>query len=163
VTLQELGSLGELLAAIATIATLAYLALQIRQSNRSHQISAITRISESTESWIDRVIEDPDVLDVYIRGLTDHESLDRQQRIRFELLVMRLLRGTEGAWLQLEWGLVDQEYWSGFRATLVSIVGSQGGRKAFARNRHLLNPRYAEAVEEIIGDDGAARSAPAAG
>ncbi len=150
-TIQELGSIGELLAAIATIATLAYLALQIRQSNRSHQLSAVTRISESTESWIDRVIEDPGMLDVYVRAMTDYDSLDRNERIRFQMLVMRFLRGVEGAWLQVEWGLVEDEYWEGFKGSLRLIVGSPGGRKALERNRSQLTPSFAVAIDEILG------------
>ncbi len=151
-TLQELGNLGELLAAIATIATLAYLALQIRQSNRSHQLSAITRISESTESWIDRVIEDEVMLDLYVRALSDYDSLDRNERIRFQLLVMRFLRGIESAWLQVEWGLVDDEYWAGFKASMRLIVGSHGGRKALERNRSQLNPNFAAVIDELLAE-----------
>ena len=149
-TISELGSLGELLAAVATIATLAYLALQIRQSNRTHQLSAIARIAESTEAWLGQVVQDPVLLDVYRRGLFEPDSLTREERWRFGMLVLQFLRGTESGWLQVQWGLVDDEYWEGFRGSIGIIVGSDLGRRSFIANRSVLTPRFAAEVERII-------------
>jgi hypothetical protein len=153
VSIAELGSIGELLAAIATIATLAYLALQIRQSNRSHQLAAIARVGESTEKWIGQVVLDPELLDIYLRGLGEPASMSREQRARFNLLVMQLLRGTETGWLQVEWGLLDPDYWNGYRETIRSIVGSDAGRRAFAQNRRLLSRRFAAELDKILSND----------
>lgn len=153
-TIEELGSIGELLAAIATIATLAYLALQIRQSNRSHELAAIARIGESTESWLGQVIQDPELVDIYIRGLNEPESLTKEQRVRFNLLIVQFLRGTETGWLQVRWGVVDSDYWSGFRETIKFIVGSEGGRHAFNGNRSILSETFAAEIERIIGPEG---------
>jgi hypothetical protein len=149
-TIEELGSLGELLAAIATIVTLVYLALQIRQSNRSHQLAAVTRIAESTELWIGQVVKDAELHDIYVRGLYEPETLTREQRRRFELLVVQLLRGTETGWLQVEWGLVDMDYWEGYRETIKLIVGSEAGRRAFARSRRFLASSFAAEVDKIL-------------
>jgi hypothetical protein len=149
-TISELGSIGELLAAIATLVTLAYLALQIRQSNRTHQLSAVTRIGESTESWLGQVVQDPVLLDVYSRGLRDPDSLDRDERWRFNLLVLQFLRGVETGWIQVQWGIVEREFWEGFCKSVRVIVGSPAGRRAFESNRDLLTPRFAAEVQAII-------------
>jgi hypothetical protein len=156
--IQELGSLGELIAAIATIATLAYLALQIRQSNRSHQLAAIARIGESTDSWLGQVVQDTELLDTYITALTKPETLSRTQRARFDLLVVQFLRGTETAWLQAQWGLLESDYWAGYRETIRVIVGSQAGRQALLRNRRILSPSFAAEVDRILGSDPAEAS-----
>lgn len=152
-TIEELGSIGELVAAIATIVTLVYLALQIRQSNRSHQLAAITRIAESTELWIGQVVQDPELHEIYTRGVFEPETLTRAQRGRFELLVMQLLRGTESGWLQVEWGLVDMDYWEGYRETIKFIVGSEAGKRAFDRNRRLLASSFAAEIDKIVGGE----------
>jgi hypothetical protein len=151
-TIEQLGSVGEFIAAIATIATLAYLALQIRQSNRSHQLSAIARIAEGTETWIGQVVQSPELHDLYQLGMREPEKMTKEQQGRFELLVMQMLRSTESAWLQVRWGLVDDDYWHGYRETLRLIAGSEAGRRAFARNRNLLAPSFASEVEKILGD-----------
>jgi len=153
VSIAELGSIGELIAAIATIATLAYLALQIRQSNRSHQLAAVARVGESTEKWLGQVVQDSELLDTYLRGLTEPETLTREQRARFNLLVVQLLRGTETGWLQVRWGLLDSDYWDGYRATIRAIVGSDAGRRAFSQNRQLLSRSFAEEIDAILVKD----------
>lgn len=153
VTIADLGSIGELVAAIATIATIAYLAMQIRQSNRSHQLAAVARVGESTEKWIGQVVQDSTLLDAYLRGLTEPETLSREQRARFNLLVVQLLRGTETGWLQVEWGLLDADFWEGYRATIRSIVGSEAGRRAFRQNRQLLTRGFAEEIDAILAEE----------
>ncbi len=150
-SISEWGSLGELIAAVATLVTLAYLALQVRQSNRSHQLSAIMRLSESSEAWLGQVVQDPDLLGVYRKALTEPETLSREEQARFELILLQLLRTAEGAWLQVEWGLIDSDYWSGFREVMRFLVGSRAGRRAFERNRRFLNPKFAAEVERVIG------------
>jgi hypothetical protein len=150
VSIAELGSIGELVAAVATILTLAYLALQIRQSNRTHQLTAVTRLSESSEKWIGQVVQDTEVLDAYLLGLEEPEKLSREQRARFNLLVLQLLRGGEAGWIQVQWGVVDSDYWAGFRAVIKHVVGSTAGRRAFDQSRHFLNPKFASEVERIL-------------
>ena len=62
------------------------------------------------------------------------------------------LRGGEAGWIQSEWGLVDSEYWAGFREIIKHVVGSEGGRKAFDQNRRILNPQFADEVERILSE-----------
>jgi hypothetical protein len=149
-TISELGNLGEFVAAIATIATLAYLALQIRQSNHSNQLAAIARIGESTEGWLTQLVQDPTLVELYGRVLRGETDFNYDERLRFNLLVVQLLRAFETGWLHAEKGLVDREYWAGFRATMGVIVGTPAGRQAFASNRHVFNPRFAAEVESLI-------------
>jgi len=150
-TISELGSLGELIAAVATLVTLAYLALQIRQSNRSHQLSAITRLSESSETWIGQIVQDSELLDLYLRALEAPETLSREERARFNLMLLQILRTAEGAWLQVEWGLIDSDYWSGFQEVMRVLVGSSAGRRAFDLNRRFLNPKFVAEVDRVLG------------
>ena len=149
-TLEQLGNLGEFIASIATLMTLAYLALQIRQSNRSNQIAGIQRIASSTEGWTDRLLEDPVLEGVWRRGMSDPESLDTEERGRFDLLLFRYLRGLEAGWLQHQWGIVDDGHWQGYVTSIAFIVGSPGGREAFARNRRFFDRDFTEAVDRIL-------------
>ena len=151
-SLDALGNLGELIAALATIVTLAYLALQIKQSNRSHQLVAVTQLHDSSQEWLGQLVQDGVALDAYLVGLNAPETLSREQRARFNLMVLQCLRGGEAGWIQSEWGLVDSEYWSGFREIIKHVVGSEGGRKAFDQNRHFLNPKFADEVDRILSE-----------
>ncbi len=148
--LEQLGNLGEFIASIATLMTLAYLALQIRQANRSNQIAGMQRIANSTEGWTDLLLGDPGLESVWRRGMSDPASLDAEERGRFDLLVFRYLRGLESGWLQHRWGIVDEGHWQGYVTSIAFIIGSPGGREAFARNRRFFDRGFGDAVDEII-------------
>jgi hypothetical protein len=155
VSIQDVGSVGELIAAIATVATLAYLALQIRQSNRANQLIAIARLAEATEQWLGQIVQNEKLYEIYRVGILDSEALSREERGRFDLLVVQLLRSVESGWFQQKWGLVDSDYWDGFMRSVNVVVGSEGGRCAFARNRDVFAPKFAEAVDTAIAKRGA--------
>jgi hypothetical protein len=82
VTIQDLGSIGELLAAVATIATLAYLARQIRGSNLVAQSEADRASSLATNTFGLAIAQDPDLADLFVRGLSDYSSLETVEKTR---------------------------------------------------------------------------------
>ncbi len=86
-TIQELGSLGELIAAIATVATLFYLALQIRQNTTALGHTAQRAIVEDSNSWRANLIQDPEIAELYRKGLLDPNSLDPIEQLRFRMLL----------------------------------------------------------------------------
>ena len=57
--------------------------------------------------------------------------------------IVQFLRGTETGWLQLKWGVVDEDYWAGYCETIRMIVGSEGGRHAFATHRSVFSESFA--------------------
>lgn len=149
-TIQDLGSVGEFVAAVATIATLAYLALQIRQNNRSNQHMAIARMAEGAEHWLGQIVQNEKLYGIYRAGMIDPEILSREDRGRFDMLIVQLLRSVESGWFQRGWGLMDLDYWDGFMRSVIVIVGSEGGRRAFERNRDMFAEGFAEAVDAAI-------------
>lgn len=154
-TIEQLGNLGELIAAIATVATLAYLALQIRQSNRSNQLTAIARIGASTEGWMAQLIQDPELLDVYMRGLTEPDTLTRHERARFNLLIIQFLRSAETLWLQVNWGVVDPGHWAGYQESVKVIVGTAAGRRAWSQNRAVFSAKFAAHIDGLLASEAA--------
>lgn len=149
-TLDQLGNLGELIAAIATLATLVYLAAQIRQSNRANRMMALARFAEASEGWLDGVVRDAELYSIYRRGMTGSESLGREERARFELMVVQFLRSIENGWHQRCNGLVDEGFWQGYWSTTQFIVGSPGGRRAFERNRGFFAPAFAREIDAML-------------
>jgi hypothetical protein len=93
VTIQDLGSLGELIAAIATIATLAYLAVQIRQNTRALRHDSQKAILQRADAWRAQLIQDPEIAELYRKGLRDPKGLDPSDRLRFRMLLDTLFLG----------------------------------------------------------------------
>jgi hypothetical protein len=87
VTLQDLGSLGELIAAVATVATLIYLAVQIRQNTRALGHAADRAVLEDANNWRGNLIQNPEVAELYRKGLRDPDALDPIEKLRFRMLL----------------------------------------------------------------------------
>ena len=92
--LDDLGNIGDFVAGIGVVISLVYLAVQIRQNTR--QLAQNTRAArlaadEATNREFnvirDQVVRDPEVADLYLRGLRDFGSLEPRDRLRFGLLL----------------------------------------------------------------------------
>ncbi len=82
--LQDLGNLGEFVGAIAVLVTLVYLALNIRQNTaqlsqntRAVQLTARQATEESTNRVREMLILNPELSDLYLRGLRGYSELDK--------------------------------------------------------------------------------------
>jgi len=89
--LENLGNLGDFLGGVGVVVTLIYLATQIRQNTRQLKLdteSAKTIAFEGTNSdisrWIDEIVDNRDVAELWARGLTDIDRLDETDRLSHE-------------------------------------------------------------------------------
>ena len=96
-SIQDLGSIGELIAAVATVATLAYLAVQIRQSAKATRQAAVHYNIESGLAVRLELVRDPEVAALYLKGLADHQSLCREDRLRFNMLMVSIFENIREA------------------------------------------------------------------
>jgi hypothetical protein len=87
VTIEQLGSIGEVVGALATVVTLLYLAVQIRQNTRSIRSASIASYVQSSNAISNLLATDPQVCDLYFKGLEDPGSLTESDRRRFIILL----------------------------------------------------------------------------
>ena len=76
---EALGAIGELVGAIAVVATLGYLIVQIRQNTRELQHSSSWAINQGLTQIHDRVINNPDLIDILDKGLQDPADLSPKE------------------------------------------------------------------------------------
>lgn len=150
---NAIGAIGEILGALVVVATVFYLAVQIRHARDSNQIVAASRTAEASHGWARLLLEDVELLDVYLRGIKNFESLQRLERARFRLLITDLLRSVEGAWRQYELGAITEDQWYGYAMSIREIIGSPGGRVAYMKIKDIFNPGFCGAIEQIISTD----------
>ena len=147
---EAIGAVGELVGASAVFITLIYLAVQVRNANRANRVATAARIAGATDAWMQQIIQDAELYELYRRGLTDFESLSPLEKGRFQMLILQFLRELESTWIQRRLGAVESDLWSGYGKSCKFLIGSQGGLHAFKKNRQFLSPQFAEAVDEIL-------------
>jgi len=156
---QAIGAIGEILGALGVLVSLLYLALQIRSSRRSDQIIAAADAGSAVDQWIGQIVRDESLYGLYRRGLIDYESLSREEKGRFSMLILQFLRRLEAVWHHRQLGTIDTDYWLSLEAVIRKVIGTVGGRRGFLKHADTLTPEFVALVAKILerrdspGDD----------
>ena len=152
---EAIGAVGEVVGGAAVFISLLYLAVQIRSSRRSDQVVAAAEAASVVDEWIGQIVRDEKLYGLYRRRLSDYESLTREEKGRFFLLVVQFIRSIEAIWFQLQLGAIEPGYWSSMEKTTRGFVGSIGGLRSLEKSRDFLSPEFASVVQKILDEAGA--------
>ena len=143
-SISELGSIGELIAAIATIATLIYLALQLRQNTSAIRLSEMRAVEGDAKASRDVMIQNKDVAELYIVGLSSPETLDRADKLRFRMVLDQLF---------FEWQAQMQILKRTLNATdhfIAKTLSAPGGKLYWEKTPHeFFDPEFVAHVDKI--------------
>jgi hypothetical protein len=88
-TLSELGSIGEIVGGIGVVISLLYVGFQVRQNTRSSRASSIQAARQMGIEF-HNLLAQPEMTDVYIKGLSDYPSMPEKERVQFQSLMNTL-------------------------------------------------------------------------
>lgn len=116
---EAIGAIAELLGAVGVIATLGYLAVQIRmntdQMSQNTESTRATTETAAMSEWIGftkELAKDPDLSDLWHRGIFDDASLSPEEARRFGVLVVTQLNIFRSAFYQHRRGILGDEFWA---------------------------------------------------
>ena len=152
-TLQDLGSLGELVGGIAVVVSVVYLAIQIRHNTRGlDQNSDLMRLSFENENRRDAllfrsaIVADPELTEIWRRGLAGDADLDPVDSARFHLLRVSISAMLRGQFDAQRRGLFDDNRGEFLRG----VVATRGFREWWARlGETISSSDFAEFVESL--------------
>ena len=145
---EAVGAVAESLGALGVIVTLAYLAVQVRQNSRlleksaeATQVTADNAVVENFNQWREMIVTNPDVSDLFIRGMEDSSTLDLNERHRFNHILATF------AWTA--WQLWRVEALLGTPNTLLlrHMLLHRGGRRWYLDHRAFFPPDFCESVD----------------
>ena len=123
---DAIGAIGEVVGAIAVVATLIYLSLQVRSAQRDAQTSNFHRIADSFNDLNRMIAGDPNLADLFNRGMVDLSSLDATERTQFSMLCVTACRVYDSLYYQLQRGVGDPELWKSEVETLKVFCDAPG-------------------------------------
>jgi hypothetical protein len=147
---EAIGAAGELVGALAVFISLIYLATQIRNSKRSDQINAASQAASAVDEWLGQIVRDKELNEMFMRGQTDFDSLSPEEKNRFALLIIQLLRAAEIVWQFHRADAIEKDYWNSFESTIERIVGTVGGTRCYERNSAYLGKGFIAVVDDIL-------------
>lgn len=152
VDITTLGAIGEFVGGIAVIGSLIYVGFQVRQSNeQAAQRNEIERneserqFARDTSSLL-LALTDPDLSRVFRQGLVDHESLTKDEQLRFDMWLSGLTNHCVSIWRR---GLMHEPWVRTWLDWLVSVKKTPGGGVWWESTKLRYLPDFVDEVEEL--------------
>lgn len=151
-TLTDLANLGQLIGGIAVVASLLFVGFQIRQNTKANRASTLQM---NADYWLHYLtsLADPAMSEVYAKGAMGSEGLDGPQFGRFFLICRATFMGCENQHHQYLAGLLDEDAYRGYEATIrEQIVAFPGIRAMWELVKHTYSPEFVAFLDEQIAD-----------
>jgi len=153
-SIQEWEAVAEIISAIAVVASLVYLAVQIRQNTnglsmsiKSTELAAFERNVEAGNRIREVFILNPDIAELYGKGLRSFKELSSSDRLRFGMVLSNIFSSLQGAYIrQLTYGN-DPANFAGSERMLDSLISCRGVRDWLRCNDPDWRPQFAALVK----------------
>jgi len=148
---EAIGAIGEVVGALGVIVSLIYLATQIRRSDQTARAESIRSVLDGyRERSVVHSFTNPDVPDLFAKGLTDFDTLDASEKRRFFYLFAENIFQVQQAMELHQSGLlpkIDYEAWLYYTATLVQ---TPGGKKVWPHIAVTITPTIRDVIDRFL-------------
>jgi len=118
---EAISAIGQFVGALAVVISLIYLANEVRSSARATRLAGM----RSTLDAFNRValrLTEPNLAELYTRGLDDFESFEGADRVRFRVLMHTIFRNVEDVYCQHLQGNLDPRVWRAYEGSSTTLI-----------------------------------------
>ena len=146
---EAISALGQIIGAIAVVISVIYLALQVRSNARQTRLASMRSMSDAFNGFLQGLAGNPQMGDLWYRGVTDYESIQGGDLPRFNALIDHLFRIYEDMFYQKLEGHLDPRVWRGFEAPMRDIIAYPGIQAWWRSRSHWFSEEFANFVNEL--------------
>ena len=158
---DAIGAIGEIAGALAVVLSLIYLATQIRVSNRAAQNSVNKELMDQFSDVLSQVSSSEETSDLWLRGLTNDESLSKKELFRFRILLWKIVLGWERAYYLEAENELDPWIIEVVNFNQQQVVRSEGFRSWFQVRKLQVSEKFREVLENDVKQSAELRLRPA--
>ncbi|MDH4017233.1 MAG: hypothetical protein OEV20_07840 [Actinomycetota bacterium] len=151
-TIQDFGSIGELIGAVATVATLAYLAIQIKDNTRITKAESRRNNYSGVSLALAPIVADEAVAKIFISGLADFKGLAPVDRVRFSMMMGRLVAGAQLAFFEKLDG-VSEDHADQHVNNMIMFIATPGGTAWWEAMSQNYRPQFRDEVEDLLAKE----------
>ena len=152
---DALGAVAELAGAVGVIISLVYLGVQIRIQNRESRLNSVSESIRQFNDVLAGIAHNSELCSIWVRGLTDFEALDVEERARFSAHTGRVFRVIEGLFeYQLE-GRLKPHTWAAMERTITEVLGSPGLQTWWQSRAHWYGEPFQSYISGILNTQSA--------
>lgn len=128
-TLVDLANVGQVIGALAVIASLIFVGLQVRQNTKATRATALQMNADYWLSYF-TMLADKQLGEIYSKGALGREELEGGQFGQFFFLCRATFMGCENQHHQYLSGLLDDDAYRGYQATIREQIAAFPGVRA---------------------------------
>lgn len=140
----------QIAANVVTAVSVTILIIQVRTNSIDRRIEAIARSIESYNSVITTLAENPQLADVYTRGLKDPGQLGPSEEIQFSCFVGQLFWSWEMIFHQSSGGRLSPSIWKAHVSIIDDVLACPGARVWWRSRKRWYSVQFVEFVDNRI-------------
>jgi len=126
---EALSAIADLVGVALVIVSLIYLATQIRQSNQMALAESERELLENWANAVTGISVDDRTTDIFLRGLDDFDSLSNVEKMRFSVIMQRMINTYISSVRMDSKSLVDSQEVVIFGDICLAMILTPGGRQ----------------------------------
>src|SRR3954470_21070695 len=146
---EMISAVGQIVGAIGVILSVVYLAQQVRSNARQTRLASMRTLSEAFNQWLYGLAGNPQIGELYHRGMRDFASVEGADLPRFSALMDSLFRIYEDMYYQKLEGHLDPRVWRGFEAPMRDIIAYPGAQAGWRSRAHCFSEEFGGCVNEL--------------
>lgn len=148
--INKLLQAGELVAALAVVVSVIILTVEIRQNSEAQVRSTTQAVVSDYLQSLERLVDKPDFVCLYIRGTQDYRGLNGAERLRFSAYYMSTYYQLQEMLRLADEGSIDADTWSGFLGLLTETSRYPGVRQWFGDRRAWFSTRFQDYIDALM-------------
>jgi hypothetical protein len=146
---EAISAIGQIVGAFAVVISLIYLATEVHRNTRATREASMRWLSDNYTQWIRHISGNPDLSELYYRGIHDFESLKGAELVRFSALMVEAFRRSEEMYyLQVE-GRLEPYVWTGIEAGMREFSGYPGIQAWWRFRSHWFSEEFAKHINHL--------------
>lgn len=150
-TVGEIAEIAEVIAAVGVLVSLLYVGYEVRQNTVAVRSTAYQAIHDAEDGFWSDLASDAGAARLWQQGLDSGlEPLVEGERERFTVVARRLIYLFQNVHYQNRKGVVDEELWGAWLASLDELLAEPGFREVLLAVKPHLSDPFNQLVEERL-------------
>lgn len=151
--LKDYALLAEVVSAIAIIVSLIYVGIQVKDNAVAVRASAANDAAALAMSWYTNVGSDAQRSTLLLNGMTNPETLSREEKYQFTMMVQGVMLAFQNAFYLSETGVLEKDIRDTMTRTLLTVKDQPGFHQFWQERRALFRDSFAFYVDELFDAD----------
>ena len=151
ISLDSAAKAAEIAGAIAVVIGLIFVGFEVRSNTVAQRFTATQALVSEYNSAI-KAINNHEFVCLYTKASNDFNSLNQQEKIRYSVFTLQILRIFEQLHYSAVQGTIDPNVYSGFERQLSSLVQVTGYQQYWTARRDWFGVLFQSYVDRLISD-----------